>query len=94
MTAAAAAAPASAVQAALNSIGSRAAGIPLRTAVSYATVGGGRPARTCGRWPNSTRACCAAASGLAGGEVDVLLQSADGTKIEQRTARWPAASAR
>ena len=47
MTAAAAAAPASAVQVALNSIGSSRAGVPLRTAVSYAMVGGRRSSRAC-----------------------------------------------
>ncbi len=85
MTAAAAATPASAVQAALNSIGSSRAGIPLRTAVSYAMVGGG--ARRAHVW-----ALAELDPGLlrgeewhGGGEVDVLLQSADGTKIDQRT---------
>ena len=85
MTAAAAATPASAVQAALNSIGSSRAGIPLRTAVSYAMVGGG--ARRAHVW-----ALAELDPGLlrgeewhSGGEVDVLLQSADGTKIDQRT---------
>ena len=85
MTAAAAAAPASAVQAALNSIGSSRAGVPLRTAVSYATVGGG--ARRAHVWalaeldPGLLRGD----EWVSGGEVDVLLQSADGTKIDQRT---------
>ena len=85
MTAAAAATPASAVQAALNSIGSSRAGIPLRTAVSYAMVGGG--ARRAHVW-----ALAELDPGLlrgeewhGGGEVDVLLQSADGTRIDQRT---------
>ena len=84
MTAAAAAAPASAVQAALNSIGSSRAGIPLRTAVSYARVGGAGRAHI---W-----ALAELDPGLlrgdewaGGGEVDVLLQAADGTKIDQRT---------
>ena len=78
MTAAAAATPASALQAALNSIGSSRAGIPLRTAVSYAMVGGG--ARRAHVW-----ALAELDPGLlrgeewhGGGEVDVLLQSADG----------------
>lgn len=85
MTAAAAAVPASAVQAALNSIGSSRAGVPLRTAVSYAMVGGG--ARRAHVWalaeldPGLLRSD----EWLGGGEVDVLLQSADGTKIDQRT---------
>ena len=85
MTAAAAAVPASAIQAALNSIGSSRAGIPVRTAVSYAMVGGG--ARRAHVW-----ALAELDPGLlrgdewaSGGEVDVLLQSADGTKIDQRT---------
>ena len=84
MTAAAAAAPASAVQTALNSIGSSRAGIPLRTAVSYARVGDAGQAHI---W-----ALAELDAGLlrgdewgAGGEVDVLLQSTDGTKIEQRS---------
>ena len=85
MTAAAAAAPASAVQVALNSIGSSRAGVPLRTAVSYAKVGGG--ARRAHMWalaeldPGLLRGD----EWLGGGEVDVLLQSADGTKIDQRS---------
>ena len=82
----AAAAPPSAVQAALNSIGSSRAGVPLRTAVSYAMSWPAAPAgRTCGRWPNSIPELLRGDEWLAGGEVDVLLQSADGTKIEQRT---------
>jgi len=85
MTAMAAAAPPSAVQAALNSIGSSRAGVPLRTAVSYAMVAEG--ARRAHVWalaeldPGLLRGD----EWLAGGEVDVLLQSADGTKIDQRT---------
>lgn len=85
MTAAVAAAPASAVQAALNSIGSSRAGVPLRTAVSYAMVGGG--ARRAHVWalaeldPGLLRG----EEWAGGGEVDVLVQSADGTTIEQRT---------
>ena len=94
MTAAAAAAPASAVQAALNSIGSSRAGVPLRTAVSYATIGGG--ARRAHVWalaeldPGLLRGD----EWVGGGEVDVLLQSADGTKIDQRTGTLAAASGR
>jgi VWFA-related protein len=91
MTAAAAAAPASAVQVALNSIGSARPGIPLRTAVSYAMVGAGSAGRRAHVWalaeldPDLLRA----GEWMAGGEVDVLLQSADGTKINQRTATLP-----
>ena len=90
-TAAAAAAPASAVQVALNSIGSSRAGVPLRTAVSYAMVGGAGGGRRAHVWaladldPGLMRG----GEWLGGGEVDVLLQSADGTKIDQRTATLP-----
>jgi len=92
MTAAAAAAPASAVQVALNSIGSARAGVPLRTAVSYAMVSGAGGSRRAHVWaladldPGLLRG----GEWLGGGEVDVLLQSADGTKIDQRTATLPA----
>jgi len=91
MTAAAAAAPASAVQVALNSIGSSRAGVPLRTAVSYAMVSGAGDGRRAHVWaladldPGLLRG----GEWLGGGEVDVLLQSADGTKIDQRTATLP-----
>ncbi len=86
MTAAGAVAPASAVQVALNSIGSSGTGIPLRTAVSYAMMRGG--ARRAHVWtlaeldPGLLRGD----EWLGGGEVDVLLQSADGTTIDQRTS--------
>lgn len=85
-TAMAAAAPASAVQAALNSIGSSRAGVPLRTAVSYAMLGGG--ARRAHVWalaeldPGLLRG----EEWAGGGEVDVLLQSSDGAKIDQRSS--------
>ena len=84
MTAAAAAAPASAVQAALNSIGSSRAGVPLRTAVSYAKVGDAGRAHI---WALAELdpALLRGDEWAAGGEVDVLLQSTDGTKIDQRS---------
>jgi hypothetical protein len=85
MTAAAAAAPASAVQAALNSIGSSRAGIPLRTAVSYARVGGGAGRAHVWALAELDPGLLRGDEWAGGGEVDVLLQSADGTKIDRRT---------
>jgi VWFA-related protein len=87
MTAAAAAAPPSALQAAMNSIGSNRQGIPLRTAVSYVGMGGTGGGRTARVWalaeldPGLVRS----AEWLAGGEADVQVSSADGTKIGQQT---------
>jgi VWFA-related protein len=87
MTAAAASAPMSAVQAALNSIGSSRPGVPLRTAVSYAPLGGGGAGRA-HVWALAEldATLLRGAEWLAGGEVDVLLAAADGTKIDQRVA--------
>ncbi|MBK5295825.1 MAG: VWA domain-containing protein [Vicinamibacteria bacterium] len=89
MTAAAAAAPASAVQVALNSIGSSRAGVPLRTAVSYAMVGGGAGRAHVWALAELDPGLLRGDEWLGGGEVDVLLQSADGTKIDQRTGTLP-----
>jgi VWFA-related protein len=91
MTAAAEAAPASSVQVALNSIGSSRAGVPLRTAVSYAMVGGAGGSRRAHVWALADLDAGLLRSGewLGGGEVDVLLQSSDGTKVDQRTATLP-----
>ena len=87
MTAAAAAAPPSALQAALNGIGSSRPGIPLRTAVSYVATGGTGALRTAHVWalaeldPGLLRS----AEWLAGGEADIQLSAADGTKLGQQT---------
>jgi VWFA-related protein len=85
MSAAAAAAPASAVQAALNSIGSSRSGVPLRTAVSYATLGGGTRRARVWALAELDPGLLRGEEWVSGGEVDVLLQSGDGTKIDQRT---------
>ena len=96
MTAAAAAAPASAVQVALNSIGSSRAGVPLRTAVSYAMVGGAGGARRAHVW--------ALADAGSGSDARRRMAGRRGSRraapigrwdqIDQRTARCQAASDR
>jgi hypothetical protein len=87
MTAAAAAAPVSAIQTALNAIGSTRPGVPLRTAVSYAPLGTGDPRRA-HVWALAELDAGLLRGGewLGGGEVDVLLAAADGTTIEQKVA--------
>jgi VWFA-related protein len=86
MTAAAAAAPPSGLQAALNSIGSSRPGIPLRTAVSYVSTGTKGDARTAHVWalaeldPGLLRS----AEWLAGGEAEVQVSAADGTRIGEQ----------
>lgn len=85
MTAAAAAAPPSALQAALSAIGSPRPGIPLRTAVSYSTAAGVE--KTARLWalaeldPRLVRE----PEWLSGGEAEVLVSGADGAKLGQHT---------
>lgn len=87
MTAAAAAAAPSALQSALNAIGSSRPGIPLRTAVSFVATGVNGESRTARVWalaeldPGLLRS----AEWLAGGEADIQVSAADGTKIGQQT---------
>jgi VWFA-related protein len=87
MTAAAASATPSALQTALNAIGSSRPGIPLRTAVSYVGTGTNGASQTAHVWalaeldPGLLRS----AEWLGGGEADIQVSAADGTKIGQQT---------
>lgn len=85
MTAAAAAAPPTAVQAALNAIGSSRPGIPMRTSVSYAPVAGAERRAHLWALAELDAGLLKGSEWIAGGEVDVLLAAADGTKLEERT---------
>ncbi len=77
----------SAVQAALNSIGSSRGGVPLRTAVSYATLAaeGGSPRVHLWALAELDSSLLRGGEWTSGGEVDVVVSSADGTRIEQKT---------
>jgi hypothetical protein len=88
MTAAAAAAPVSSVQAALNAIGSARAGVPLRTAVSYAPLEAAGAARRAHVWALAELDPTLSRSGewLGGGEVEVTLAAADGSTVERKAA--------
>ena len=83
MTAAASAAPASAVQAAFDGIGVSRPGLPLRTAVSYMPTGE-RRARV---WALAELGERLARDGewARGGEVDVRVAAGDGATIGQKT---------
>ena len=85
MTAAAAAAPPGALQAALSAIGSPRPGIPLRTAVSYAAVAG--PQKTARLWALAELdgRLLREPEWLGGGEAEVLVSSADGTRLGQQS---------
>jgi VWFA-related protein len=89
MTAASNAAPDNAVQTALNSIGVARPGLPLRTAVSYAPLGGGRSAHV---WTLAEldQGLLRGGEWIGGGEMDVLLAGADGSKLAQKTVPLPA----
>ncbi len=87
-TAAAAAAPASAVQAALNSIGVSRPGVPLRTAVSYAALGtNGSTGRRVRLWSLAEldRGLLRDGEWLGGGEVNVMVSASDGSPLATRS---------
>ena len=87
-TSAAAAAPSSAVQAALNSIGVSRPGVPLRTAVSYAPLGtNGGAGRRVRLWTLAEldRAMLREGEWLGGGEVEVLVAAGDGAPLASKT---------
>jgi VWFA-related protein len=85
MTAAAAAAPPGALQAALSAIGSPRAGIPLRTAVSYAAVAGAQTSARLWALAELDARLVREPEWLAGGEAEVLVSGADGSKLGQQT---------
>ena len=85
MSAAAAAAPPSALQAALSAIGSARAGIPLRTAVSYSAVAGAQKTARLWALAELDARLVREPEWLAGGEAEILVSSADGSRLGQHT---------
>jgi VWFA-related protein len=90
---AAAAAPPTAVQSALNSLGSARPGVPLKTSVSYMTVRSGTtPGRRIRLWALAELDPTLARGGewLGGGQADIVVAGSDGRKVAQTTATIPA----
>lgn len=89
-----AAAPPSAVQAALNSIGVSRPGIPLRTAVSYAVAGdAGAPARRVRLWALAELDARMLREGawLGGGDIEIMVAAGDGRPLASKAVVLPPA---
>ncbi len=89
----AAQAPTSAVQVALNSLGTARPGIPLRTSVSYAAEEDGQGRTTKAHlWAMAELDAAVARQGdwLGGGTVEMALTAADGTSLATKSVPLPA----